>query len=151
MRLRPLILAALFAVLSGATSGQELGVLHIKITLTDAAGASMPIPRHALLISDNPATSTPRRVVTSQDGTSEIRLRPGSYTVESDEPFTFDGKSYQWTKTLEIIAGRDVVLELTAGNAEVGAAPAPSVSSPPKENDPSLLLPQWNDSVVGVW
>ena len=148
---RALTLATLFAVLPGAASGQGLGVLHVKVTLTDAARTSMPVPRHALLISDNPATSTPRRVVTSTDGTAEVRLPPGSYTVESDEPFTFDGKGYQWTQTVEITAGRDVVLELTAQNADVGAAPAPSLSPAPTENAPSLLLPQWKDSVVSVW
>ena len=148
--LRALTLAALFAVLPGAASGQVLGVLHVKVTLTDATRAPMPVPRHALLISDNPATSSPRRVVTAPDGTAEVRLRPGSYTVESDEPVTFNGKSYQWTQTLEITAGRDVILELTADNAEVGGAPEPS-ASPAPENDPSLLLPQWKDSVVAVW
>src|SRR6202023_3161815 len=141
----------LFLVLSGAASGQVLSVLHVKVTLTDAAGASISIARHALLISDNPATSTPRRVVTAPDGTADVRLPPGNYTVESDEPVTFNGKGYQWTQTLEIAAGRDVVLELTADNAEVGAAPSSSSSPTPKENDPSLLLPQWKDSVVAVW
>jgi hypothetical protein len=158
--LRALTLAMLFAVLPGAAPGQVIdvvGVLHIKITLTDANQASIPVPGHALLISDNPATSTPRRVVTAPDGTVDVRLRPGNYTVESDAPFTFDGKGYQWTQTLDIPAGRDVILELTARNAEVGAAPAPTLSpgSPAsaasKENDPSLLLPQWKDSVVAVW
>src|SRR6266851_3555114 len=129
LMLRALTLAALFAVLPGAASGQVLGVLHVKVTLTDATRASMPVPRHALLISDNPATSSPRRVVTAPDGTADVRLRPGSYTVESDEPVAFDGKGYQWTQTVEITAGRDMVLELTAENAAVGAAPASSSSS----------------------
>ena len=151
MMLRALTLATLFAVLPGAASGQVLGVLHVKVTLTDAARASMPVPRHALLISDNPATSTPRRVVTAPDGTTDVRLPPGNYTVESDEPFTFNGKGYQWTQTLDITAGRDVVLELTAGNAEVGDAPAPSSSPAPQENAALLLLPRWKDSVVAVW
>jgi S1-C subfamily serine protease len=152
-RVRALVmeLVTLFAVLSAAASGQVLGVLHIKVTLADAARASMPIPRHALLISDNPATISPRRVVTAPDGTADVRLPPGSYTVESDEPVAFDGKGYQWTQTVEITAGRDVVLELTGENAEVGAAPAPSSSPTPKEDDPSLLLPQWKDSLVSVW
>ena len=107
--LRALTLATLFAVLPGAVSGQELGVLHIKVTLTTPRGGPMPVPRHALLISDNPATSSPRRVVTAPDGTADVRLRPGNYTVESDEPVAFDGKTYQWTQTLEITAGRDGV------------------------------------------
>src|SRR5207247_3653327 len=42
------------------------------------------------------------------------------------------------------------ILELSADNAEVGGAPEPS-ASPAPENDPSLLLPQWKDSVVAVW
>lgn len=149
--LRALMLTALFAVLPGAGSGQALVVLHIKVTLTGTDRRSMPVPRHALLISDNPATSAPRRVVTAPDGNADITLRPGSYTVESDEPVTFDGKGYQWTQTLTIAAGRDVVLELTAENAEVVAARAPSSSSAAREDDPSLLLPQWQDSVVAVW
>ena len=114
-----LALATLFAVWQGATSGQPLGVLHIKVTLTDAALAPMPVPRHALLISDNPATSSPRRVVTAPDGRAEVRLRPGSYTVESDETVAFGGKGYQWRQTVEVAAGGDVALELTAENAEV--------------------------------
>ena len=160
---RALTLAMFFSVLPGAAPGQVLSVLHITVTLTDSARASIPVPGHALLISDNPATSTPRRVVTAPDGTANVRLRPGNYTVESDEPVAFDGKGYQWTQTLDIRAGRDAVLELTARNAEVVAAPVLSsspgspgspgspVSSAPKENDPPLLLSQWQDSVVAVW
>ena len=148
---RALTLATLVAVLAGAASGQALSVLHITVTLADASRASIPVPRHALLISDNPATSAPRRVVTSPDGTVDVRLRPGSYTVESDEPIAFDGKGYQWTQTVAITAGRDAVLALTARNAEVGLAPATSPSAASKEDDPSLLLPQWKDSVVAVW
>lgn len=149
--LRALTLATLFAVLPGTAPGQALGVLHVKVTLTSAARVSMPVPRHALLISDNPATSSPTRIVTAPDGTALVRLRPGSYTVESDEPVTFDGKSYIWTETLTIAAGRDVVLELTAENAEVVAGPASSPSAASPENAPSLILPQWKDSVVAVW
>jgi hypothetical protein len=148
---RAALVVTLVAVLSAGASSQLLGVLHVKVTLTDAAGARMPIPRHALLISDNPATSTPRRIVTAPDGTAEVRLRPGNYTVESDEPVTFNGKGYQWTQTVDITAGGDVVLELNANNAEVGAAPATSSSDASKENAWSPLLPQWQDSVVAVW
>jgi hypothetical protein len=149
---RSATLAALIGVFLGAfpvaASSQELGTLHIKVALTGAGGNSMPVPRHALLISDNPGTVVPRRVVTARDGTVDVRLRPGNYTVESDEPVTFGGKSYQWTQTLDIAAGSDVVLELTADNADAGAAPAPSSA---EANDPVLLLPQWKDSLVSVW
>ena len=148
---RVLTLATFFAALSGIASSQVLGVLHIKVTLTDAARARMPVPRHALLISDNPPTSSPRRVVVSPDGTVVVRLRPGSYIVESDEPVAFEGKAYWWMQIVEVTAERDVVLELTAENADVGVAPAPLSSPASQENDPTLLLPQWKDSIVAVW
>ena len=136
--LRALILAALLAVVPGAAPGQAVGVLHVKVTLTDAARASMPVPGHALLISDNPATSAPRRVVTAADGTAEVRLRPGNYTVESDRPLAFRGRRYQWMQIVDIVAGRDTTLELTAENAEAAAA---DPSAPPTEAAPSCRLP----------
>jgi len=152
---RALMLTAVVAVLSAAASGQTPGVLHVRVTLADAAGAIIPVPEHALLISDNPATGTPRRVVTGANGTADVRLRPGNYTVESDEPFVFNGKGYQWRKTLDIPGGRDVALEFTAANADVGAAPAtssPALSSTSRNgSEPALLLAKWKDSVVAVW
>ena len=119
--LRALVLAMLVVVMPRAASGQALGVLHIKVVLVDAEQKPTPVPRHALLISDNPASAPPRRIVTALDGTADVRLRPGNYTVESDRPVAFQGKAYQWTQTVDIAAGRDAVLELTAGNAEVEA------------------------------
>src|SRR5437773_1641153 len=116
---RALFLAILVSIGSQGASAQTLSVLHIKVVVVDAGGKITPVPRHALLISDNPATAPPRRIVTALDGTADVRLRPGNYTVESDQPVAFQGKAYQWTKTLDIAAGRDAMLELTADNAEV--------------------------------
>ena len=144
---RALVLAMLVLVVPHAASAQSLGVLRIKVVLVDADGKSTPIPRHALLISDNPATITPREVVTGPDGTVEVRLRAGNYTVESDHPLVFQGKSYQWTRTLDLAAGRDAVLELTAKNAEVENVAATAAV----ETDPWVVLPQWDDSVFALW
>jgi Trypsin-like peptidase domain len=144
------LLATLFAVVPPA-AGQALSVLHIKVVLVDADGKATPVPRHALLISDNPQTATPRRIVTSPDGTADVRLRPGNYTVESDVPLAFEGKRYEWTRTLNIVAGRDAVLELTADNAEVEAVGAATTSAAPLEADSWSLMRQWQDSVVALW
>jgi S1-C subfamily serine protease len=149
--LRALFLATLFLVSSRAAFGQALSVLHIRVVVIDEEQKATPVPRHMLLISDNPATAPPRQVVTASDGSAEVRLRPGNYTVESDQSVVFHGKAYQWTQTLDIVAGRDAVLELTAGNASIEPATSPSASSPSLEADPSFLLPQWQDSVVALW
>jgi S1-C subfamily serine protease len=52
---------------------------------------------------------------------------------------------------VDIVAGRDAVLELTADNAEVEPASSATASAAPLESDPSFLLPQWQDSVVALW
>ena len=64
--------------------------------------------------------------MTALDGTATVRLRPGNYTIESDQPFAFQGRLYTWIETLDVASGREAVLELTADNAEVesgGATP----------------------------
>ena len=145
------ILAALLAV-PGAVSGQAPTVLHVTVTLLDAAQASTPVARHALLISDNPATRAPRRVLTAADGTVNITLRPGSYTVESDRPVTFLGKAYQWTEIVEIVAGRDATLALTAQNAEVlSSTTTPPDTGAAPGRDPVVQVGRWQESIVGVW
>ena len=152
LMLRAVFLGTLFALIPCAASTQALSVLRIKIVLVDAEAKATPVARHALLISDNPPTASPRRIVTALDGTATVRLRPGNYTVESDQPVAFLGKAYQWIQTVDIAAGRDAVLQLTAENAEVGAvAPGTNPSSPALESDPSFLLAQWQESVVALW
>ena len=117
--LRALAFGALVFVLPSSLTGQALGVLRVRIVLADADGAPTPAPRYALLVSDNPPTAAPRRIITTLDGTGEMKLRPGNYTVESDKPLVFRGRRYQWMQTVDIAAGRDTVLEMTAANAEV--------------------------------
>ena len=149
---RALILAMLLAVSPRAAAVQAPSVLHIKVVLVDADRKATPVARHALLISDNPATAPPRRIVTALDGTANVQLRPGNYTVESDRPVAFHGKSYQWTQIVDIAAGRDAVLELTADNADVESGPAGATpTTAVLENDPSSLLTEWQDSVVALW
>jgi S1-C subfamily serine protease len=152
---RALLLVTLIFVIPSALSGQTLSVLHIKVVLPDAEGRATPVPRHALLISDNPATSAPRRVVTAQDGTADVRLVPGNYTVESDRPTALRGKAYQWTQIVDIAAGRDAVLELTAANAESAAITSTSETTsdaaPLAVDTSAELLMHWRDSIVTVW
>lgn len=148
---RALLTVTLALVLCATTSAQTTGVLHIKVTLADAAGTVSPVPRYALLISDNPASAAPRLITTTLDGTADVRLRPGSYTIESDRPVLFQGKAYQWTQTIDLLAGRDNVLELTLGNADIVSSPETAGGGTPLDAERSFVIPQWQDSVVAVW
>jgi trypsin-like peptidase len=148
---RTLLCATLLVIGASPASAQALSTLHITVTLTDATGKTTPVARHALLISDEPPTTEPRRIFTTLAGTADVSLRPGHYVVESDQPMAFQGKSYEWSRRLEIVAGRDATLALTADNASVGALNAAAASATPSATDPSLLASQWQESVVALW
>jgi hypothetical protein len=149
---RVLVLAILACAVPAAISGQPLVVLHIRASLTDANGQSTPLARHALLISDDPPTRETRRIVTSIDGTADVRMRPGTYVIESDQPVAFQGKAYRWRQTVDIVAGRDPSLDLTLTNAVVEeVAPGATTPDAPLATDTSFVLRQWLDSVVQLW
>jgi len=142
----------LVSIVCGNVSARQATILQIKVTVVDTDQRERAIPRHALLISDNPATAAPRRVLTGLDGTAQVPLRPGNYTVESDEPLIFQGKSYEWTQTLDVPAGRVTTLNLTAANAEVAAATgADTQSAAAVEASASTVIVAWQNSVVSIW
>src|SRR5262245_43182647 len=146
--LRAVVLAAAVFLVRGAAAGQALSVLHSKVVLVEAQSGATPVPRHRLLISDNPATAAPRLIVTGPDGTADVKLRPGNYTVESDRPVAFHGKAYQWTQIVDVPADHDAVLELTASNADAASlADAATTGDRPSESDPAVDLSKWQDSV----
>lgn len=153
--LRALVLAMLVVVVPGATGGQKAVRLNITVVLVDAAGTTTPVRRHALLISDNPPSAAPQRIVTARDGTAGLYLRPGRYIVESDQPVAFQGQAYRWIQTVDVVADHDMVLELTTDNARVGPVTASTLAATAgdaeSEADPSVLLERWQDSVVGLW
>jgi S1-C subfamily serine protease len=144
---------AVLLLLSGITSGQTTGTLRVTVTLPDAAQTPVPIAGHALLISDNPPTRTPRRVVSAANGTIVVNLAPGKYVVESDRSLVFLGKAYQWTIVADVLAGVETTLALTAQNAEVVVATdaAPDTDAPRADPDRASLLGKWRASLVTVW
>jgi S1-C subfamily serine protease len=133
-------------------NAQAPSSLHITVTLTDAAGKITPVARYALLISEEPPTTAPRRVLTTLSGTADVSLRPGRYAVESDRPVGFEGKTYEWSQRIDIVAGRNTTLELTADNASIEiSGTTPATSATPSDTDPSFLASQWQDAVVALW
>jgi S1-C subfamily serine protease len=143
-----LLLAGMVPALVRGPSQPATGILRITIAVEDAERKPTPVPRHALLISDNPATAEPRQVITRLDGTIDVTLHAGSYIVESDRPVVFRGKAYRWTQTVDVVAGRHAALALTADNADAAARAEPPATL---DDDAAFLLPQLSASVVGVW
>ena len=149
---RTFVLASALAFTTSLAASQATGTLQIKVELVDPVRGVTPVARHVLLISDNPATAEPRRVLTAADGTASVKLRPGNYTVESDRPVALQGKGYRWTQIIDVVDGRTSTLELTAANAEVEAVTTETAATPaPADSDSSFLLTRWQDSIVGLW
>jgi S1-C subfamily serine protease len=148
---RAIVVATLALVVPRSAVGQTTGVLHVRVVLLDAEQKPTPVAGHVLLISANPSSAPPRRILTGVDGKIDVSLRPGNYTVESDQPVALDGKAYEWTQLVDVVAGRDTVLELTAGNADVGPVTAAAATASAPTTDPSFLLNRWQDSIVAIW
>lgn len=144
------LLGVLIATAAAPGAQPAAATLRIRVTLATADGQALPVARHALLISDNPATTAPKRVLTGGDGTAVVPLRPGNYTVESDQPLVRDGRLVRWTATLDVPAGRDTVLELNAANAEVEGAAAASGAGV-RAADPGDIGARWQASLVTLW
>jgi S1-C subfamily serine protease len=148
MRHASVVLALLAVAAISAQTGQ--GVLRITVTLVNDAQVPTPLPRHLLLVSDSPPSAEPRRIFTAADGTVVLSLQPGSYIVESDRPVVSGGRAYQWTQVVEIVAGRDLSLELSTDNAEI--VPLEALSSPTSASaSREELLLKYQESVVAVW
>jgi len=149
-------LAALVVVfaLSAATVPQTV-LLRITVSVTAADGSTRAVAAHALLISDDPVSTSPHRFVTKSDGTVEAYLKPGKYTVESDNPFIFEGKTYQWIQPVTVAAGGETQLTLTAANATIDVAKAGAAAPPSaraaEESIEDTLLADWQTSVVTIW
>lgn len=141
-------ISTVLALLASLGLAQDTGVLRIRVALPDGAGGLIPMPRVLLLVSDNPSTSEPRRVRTLADGTIELKLKPGSYTVESDQPLSLAGRLFAWTEMIDVVAGRDTTLELGGDNA---AADADASGATPTSGDAARVFSIWRDSVVEVW
>ena len=146
--LRSMVIAALVFALPAPV--QPLSVLRIKVTVSDADGRMTPVSRHALLVSDNPSSAPPRRVVTALDGTVSVSLRPGNYTIESDRAVTIAGRTYEWTVTVDVPAA-GATLELTSANATAGSDSAGASADGTPGADASSLLTAWEDAVVAIW
>ena len=147
------LLAALGTIVAAAP---QAAVLRITVSVTAADGSTRAVPRHALLISDEPVTAAPQRFVTKNDGTIEAHLKPGNYIVESDTPFVFAGKSYEWAQPVTVAASGDTTLTLNAANATVesakpGTTDSPALAEAAAESAEESLLSTWQDSVVTIW
>lgn len=130
-----------------AAAAQSAQVLRVKVILVDAELNVKPVPKHVLFVSARPPAGEPRRIVTGLDGTAEITLPVGDYTIESERAVEFQGKAYRWAQAVTVRTGSDTSLELSVDSAvteSVATKPAAAADLP-------SLFREWQDGVVTVW
>lgn len=149
-RIAALALAVLMGGLAPPLSGQASSSLRLEVTMTGPDGRPAPVARFALQITDNPASAPPRRTVTRADGTVDVRVAPGHYTVESVEPLVMGAARYQWAVSVEVAAGARVVVTMSEVNAERldGDETSPG---PDGRVARASVLARWQHSVVELW
>jgi len=149
------VAAVLALAMCVGSAAQDLQLVRIRVSVLTADQRRVPVGRHVLLISDEPVTAAPRRVVTAADGTAEIRLRPGTYIAESDQPFVLESRAYEWVHPFSVAAGAEMTVELTSANATTSAAAATAAAAdlpPANAAETSVsLLTTWQASVFELW
>ena len=132
-------------MLSIFAAAQAAGTLRVRVVLTDASGVATPVPRLVLLVSDNPPTDEPRRVRTAADGTVELKLAPGSYIVELDEPSRSAARPIPGRRSSRCVPGR------RRCSISPRAMPRAADQRAHSARDSATLLTAWRDSVVEIW
>ncbi len=134
-------------------ANQPSGVLRVHLQLGTVGRPGGGQQRHVLLVSDDPPSRVPWRVIIGVDGRGRVTLPPGTYTVESDEPLVTQGKAFEWRQTVAVAAGADTLLDLTPENAEIREAAAllPHTDANTGRMDPWDVLLKWESSVVSLW
>ena len=69
------------------TLSSQAHVLRVRVAVPDGTGAPIPLPRVVLLVSDNPASSEPRRVRTDANGVIDVTNNAAADNVRIVDSF----------------------------------------------------------------
>ena len=105
-----ILLACVFA----AQSQTHPVKVHIHVILVDSELNQKPVPFLAVTLK---GTATSSEVKTRLDGTAEITLPAGAYSVTTAKPIDLDGKRYSWSVRLTL-TGEEKTIDLTNENAK---------------------------------
>ncbi len=145
---------AVVAVLLAATAvrAQSPQVrLKIRVVIVDKDLNQKPVPFLVVKFA-NSAGGTDTEAKTGLDGSAQIALAAGHYTLSTPKPAELAGKRYTWNLP-EDVAGAEQEIDLTNDNAKAEDAPAPSGSpteGSSSSGDLTVLFDKYKNSVVKV-
>jgi V8-like Glu-specific endopeptidase len=142
-------LSVLFLACTLAAQTQPPPVkVHVRVVLVDRELNQKPVP--FLLVSLKHGTNS-AEVKTGLDGTAEISLPPGKYTIATPKPAELGGQHFFWNVPVTL-AGAEQNVDLTNDNARIeetsAAAPRPAGDS--SGGDLSRYFKRLKNTVVTV-
>lgn len=148
--MRALRLACLLLVCAcAAQSKPDLVKVHVRVVLVDRELNQKPVP--FLLVSlKSGAKSTD--VKTGLDGTAEIKLPPGKYTIATQKPAELGDRRFSWSLAVTL-RGTEQSVDLTNDNAkseEIAALTAKPTSGSAGGGDLAAHFKRLKNSVVTV-
>jgi S1-C subfamily serine protease len=104
-----------------SSSAQLPEQVAIKVTVVDDDLNLRNVPKFALVITAlQPGVPSLNRLSTTQDGVASTSLLPGSYEIRSEQPLTFQNRTYYWNVQFSVIKNVTNSVELSSDNARIG-------------------------------
>jgi S1-C subfamily serine protease len=144
-----LLLVAL-ALFSPTTFAQSEQPVTITIKVVDKSLNVRNVPKHVLVIGSPIGTISEQKVSTSFDGTATVSLPAGDFTVRSESPLDFDGRTFRWTKNFTVKLGGLTNIELSNDNAEISSTSGPASAGKRRVSEAGDLFKTLRNGVVTV-
>src|SRR5215472_1457551 len=122
--------------------------VHVRVVLVDRELNQKPVP--FLLVSFKHGANS-AEVKTGLDGTAEISLPPGKYTIATPKPAELGGQHFSWSVPVTL-AGAEQNVDLTNDNAKIEetSAPASKPAGDSSGGDLSRYFKRLKNTVVTV-
>src|SRR5437899_276393 len=138
----------LFGLLSAyaAFAQPNLVRVRVRVILVDQELSQKPVPFFLVSLKSGGKAA---EVKTSLEGTAEVQLPPGRYTVSSPKPAELSGKRFYWNLQVTLSSGEQNI-DLTNENAKVEETAAPASPAKAATNDLTEHFKRLKNSVVTV-
>ncbi|HTF65918.1 MAG TPA: serine protease [Edaphobacter sp.] len=140
-----------FAFFAIHTAQPQTCHFGVSAQLIDAGLNVKPIPKMGLSFREMIATRK-HSFVTSFKGEVIGDLSCGRYQITSDAPVDFEGKTYSWELSAELVPGAANSIELSIDNAKVTATSESAANQKPRARDELIeQFKKYQGSVITVW
>jgi S1-C subfamily serine protease len=149
--MRKVLFAVVSLLLLGAPLRSQVGMSKVKVRviLVDKDLNQKPASHLTIVFAaDSNTLDGSHEVKTDFEGTAEFQAPPGRYRLTTPQGVEFQGRHYAWDMEIDVGTGF-VSLELSNDNAR--ATDLPSVETPRKVDDLTMMFRKYQKSVVTVW